>query len=83
MALELAGTVRGGLGCLARVVQRTVCGWLLAVVVPAIPLGAEDLIHAEDEAVAVEALAAIDLEYLTRRQFTECSRFRTMSRSAS
>ena len=81
MSIALAGAVRGGFRLVARVVQRTVGGWLLAVVVPAVPIGAEDLIHAEDEAVAVEALAAIDSEYLTVRQFGNVSRFQMTSRS--
>jgi hypothetical protein len=81
MPIELAGAVRGGFRLVARGVQRTVRGWLLAVVVPAVPIGAEDLIHADDEAVAVEALAAIDLEYLTVRQLGNVSRFDMTSRS--
>ena len=81
MSIELAGAVRGGFRFVARVVQRTVCGWLFAVVVPAVPIGAEDLIYAENEAVAVEALAAIDLERLTLGQLTKSSRFPMASRS--
>jgi hypothetical protein len=81
MSLELVGAVRGRFRFYARVVERTVCGWLLAVVVPAVPIGAEDLIDAEDQAVAVEALAAIDFECLTLRQRTKSSRFHVTSRS--
>lgn len=81
MSLELASPVRGGFRVFARVVQRTVCGWLFAVVVPAVSFGTEDLVHPEDQAVAVEALAAIDFECLTLRQRTKSSRFPMTSRS--
>jgi hypothetical protein len=83
MSIQLAGAVRGGFRLVARVVQRTVCRWLLAVVVPAVPIGAEDLIHADDETIAVEALAAIDFEYLTVRQLGNVSRFPLTRRSDS
>ena len=59
---KLARHVRSQLRVLARVVEWPI-GWgLLSVVVPAIPSRAEELVDAEHEPVAVNALAAVDLE---------------------
>lgn len=62
MSGELARLVGRGLRFVARVVQRPVCRRLLAVVVPSVLLGVEDLIDTDDEAVTVNALAAVDFE---------------------
>ena len=70
--------------CLStRVIQRPIGGRLLAVVVPAVLLGAEDLIHADDKAVAVKALAAVDFERLFVRQAAYFILFQRSSRSGS
>ena len=56
-----------GLCFFARVLKRTVAWWLLAVVVPPVLLGAEDLIDTDHQAVAVNPLAAVDFERLRVR----------------
>lgn len=64
MPREPVGLVSRSLGPLAGHVQRAIRRWALAVVIPSVGFGAEDLKDTEDEPIAVNALAPVDLEVL-------------------